>query len=130
MLKLHETAAGYIEQRYPGTEVTTAWPLSAELSRPEFGYVRAAHRVRDVRDFGESTLEGLAPGAVDLFVLYSRQWDPPGNLLRNAIVMKFWRRFFSYQPQISSFDLDTKFHLKTVAAWTQRGQWIEINARY
>ena len=60
----------------------------------------------------------------------SRQWDPPFNLLHNVVIMKVWRRFFSYEPQISSFDLDEKLHLKTVAAWMRGGQWIEVHARF
>ena len=33
-VKLHETAAGFIEHDYPGAEISTAWPLSAALRRP------------------------------------------------------------------------------------------------
>jgi hypothetical protein len=129
-VRLHEAAAGYIEKNYARSEVTTAWPLSAALSHPEFGYVQAAHRTREIRDFSESAVAALERDPVEVFVLYSRQWDPPGNLLRNSIVARFWGRFFSYQPQISSFEVDSKLHLKTVAAWSHGGQWIEVHARY
>ena len=128
-VKLQEIAAGFLEERYPAAEITTAWPFSAALSRPEFGYVKASHRVHDIRDFSEETVAGLERDPVDVFVLYSRQWDPPGNLLRNVIVRKFWSRFFSFEPQIGSFDLDARLHLKTVAGWTHAGQWIEVHAR-
>src|SRR5690349_18220735 len=53
---------------------------------------------------------------------------PAGNLLRNLLVMKFWSRFFLYRPQVGSLDLDRRFHLKTVAAWSEAGQWIEVHA--
>jgi hypothetical protein len=129
LVRLHQTAAGYIEEHYPDAEVTTAWPLSAALSRPEFGYVKAARRVREIRDFGQAAVDGLERAPVDVFVLYSRQWDPPGNLLRNMLLMKLWRRFFSYEQQISSLDLDARCHLKTVAAWMHAGQWVEVHAR-
>jgi hypothetical protein len=129
-VRLQEIAAGYLETNYAKAEVYTAWPLSAALSRPEFGYVKTPHRVGEIRDFGESAVASLERSPVDVFVLYSRQWDPPGNLLRNWILLKFWSRFFSYEPQIPSFDLDSKFHLKTVAGWSQGGQWIEVHARY
>jgi 4-amino-4-deoxy-L-arabinose transferase-like glycosyltransferase len=128
-VKLQQTAAGYIEQNYPGAEVSTAWPLSAALARPEFGYVTVAHRVREIRDFSESAVAGLESAPVEVFVLYSQQWDPPGNLLRNVIVMKIWSRFFSFRPQVGSLELDQRFHLKTVAAWSHAGQWAEVHAR-
>jgi hypothetical protein len=129
-VKLHQTAAGFIEQNYPAAEVSTAWPLSAALSRREFGYVKGAHRVRELRDFGESAVAGLGRSSVEVFILYSRQWDPPGNLMRIPVVTKIWRHFFSYEPQISSFNLDMALKLKTVAGWSHRGQWIEVHARY
>ena len=91
--------------------------------------MKVAHRVHEIRSFSEETVAGLEHDPVDVFVLYSRQWDPPGNLLRNVIVRKFWGRFFSVEPQIGSFDLDAKLHLKTVAGWTHAGQWIEVHAR-
>jgi len=128
-VKLHEIAAGFIERDYPGAEISTAWPLSAELMRPEFGYVKTAHRVREIQDFSESAVAGLENAPVEVFILYSQQWDPPGNLLRNELVRKFWSRFFLYRPQVGALDLDRRFHLKTVAAWSQAGQWIEIHAR-
>ena len=129
-VRLQQTAAGYLEERYPAAEVSTAWPLSAALARPEFGYVKARRQVREIRDFSEQSVEGLAPDDVGVFVLYSRQWDPPFNLLRNVAIMKIWRRFFSYDPQISSFEVDEILHLKTVAAWVQGGQWIEVHAKF
>ena len=89
-MKLHQTAAGCIEQNYASAEGSTAWPLSAALTRPEFGYVKAAHRVREIRDFSESAVAGLDRGSVEVFVLYSRQWDSPGNLLRNPIITKIY----------------------------------------
>jgi hypothetical protein len=129
-VRLQQTAADFVEQNYAGAEVTTAWPLSAALSRPEFGYVKTARRVREIPDFGESAMASLERGPVDVVILYSRQWDPPGNLMRNLFLMKFWTRFFSYEPQTTSFDLDARFHLKTVAGWSHGGQWVEVHAKY
>jgi hypothetical protein len=128
-VKLHQTAAGFIERDYPGSEITTSWPLSAELRQPEFGYVQTAHRVREIPDFSESAVTGLGNGPVEVFVLYSQQWDPPGNLLRYMVLRQFWSHFFSYRPPVGALDLDQRFHLKTVAAWSQAGQWIEVHAR-
>jgi hypothetical protein len=128
-VRLHQTAAEYIEQNYPDTEVATAWPLSAELSKPELGYVKTPHTVRELRDFTEYSVASLEKGPVELIVLFSRQWDPPGNLLRNVIVRKLWTRFFSYESQVAPFEVDERFHMKTVGAWFNHGQWIEVHAR-
>lgn len=128
-VELHQIAAGYIEQNLPDTEIATAWPLSAELSKPDLGYVKAEHRVREIRDFTDYSIRRLERAPVDVLVLFSRQWDPPGNLLRNVIIKKVWSRFFSYEAQIPSFEIDEAFHMKTVAAWSNHGQWVEVHAR-
>ncbi len=41
-VNLQVAAAGFVEEHYQGTAVYTAWPLTAALRRPEFGYVRAS----------------------------------------------------------------------------------------
>ncbi len=128
-VRLHQIAAEYIEEHYPDNEIATAWPLSAELMKPELGYVKSPHRTREIRDFTEYSVDSLAKAPVDVFILFSRQSDPPGNLLRNVIVMKIWSRFFSYESQVAPFEIDEKFHLKAVAAWSNHGQWIEVHAR-
>jgi hypothetical protein len=128
-VRLHQTAAEYIEKNYSDTEIATAWPASAELSKPELGYVKSPRRVREIRDFTQYSVGSLEKQPVELFVLFSRQSDPPGNLLRNAIVMKIWSHFFSYESQVPPFEIDENFHLKTVAAWSNHGQWIEVHAR-
>jgi hypothetical protein len=49
--------------------------------------------------------------------------------MRNAAVQKIWRQFFNYEPQVSSFELDQRLGLKTVAGWAQGGHWIEVHSR-
>jgi len=129
-VRLQQSAASYLELHYPGAEVSTAWPFSAALSHPEFGYTAAPRPVREILDFGESAVESLQSTPVEIFVLYTHQWDPPDNFLRKPAVMNLWRRYFSYDPPVSSSKVDQKFRLKTVASWKRRGQWIEIHARY
>jgi hypothetical protein len=129
-VRLQQVAANYIERRYPAKSVATAWPLSEVLAHPEFGYVKAPQRVRGMVDFDAASMAGLNRVGVDVFVLYSRQWNPPGNLLRNPSIVRMWRQIFSFEPPVSSSDVDRKLGLKLVASWQRRGQWIEVHARY
>ena len=91
---LHSTAAEFVEQRYPGATVATAWPLSAVLQRPELGYVQRRLAVRGLLDFGRDQVSALEPGSVDVFILYSRDWEPSYSFMRIEPVRKFWARFF------------------------------------
>ena len=59
-VNLQADAARFVEQRYPGATVYTAWPLTAALRRPEFGYVDHPLRAVETSDLHESTLRGLA----------------------------------------------------------------------
>ena len=88
-----------------------------------------SERVRELRDFSEPEIASLDSAPVEVFILYSRQWDPPGSLMRNEAVRKIWRQFFSFEPQMSSFEIDQRLRLKTVAAWAHGGHWIEVHSR-
>jgi hypothetical protein len=57
-VKVHAEAAAWLESRYPGTKIATAWPLTAELSHPEFGFV---HRPLSV---------AMAPAAAPVLVAF------------------------------------------------------------
>jgi hypothetical protein len=128
-VELHQEAAGFLDRRYPAARVTSVWPLTAEISRPELGYVRFRHPVREVPDFSLRSVRALDLESVDLLVLYSKEWEPSSNLMRIPEVEAAWRRFFGYRPQISGLILETEMGLRVVGSWSRRGQWIEIYAR-
>ncbi len=49
MIVLHQHAIQVLQARYPGATVLTAWPVAADLQRPELGYLDRAvqdHRSR------------------------------------------------------------------------------------
>src|SRR5262249_43453398 len=50
-INMHIDAARFLESKYPGERVLTAWPASDEFSRPWLGYVSAAFPVARVEDF-------------------------------------------------------------------------------
>ena len=125
-VRLQQSAAQFLEQRYPRRTVTTAWPFSAALRRPEFGYVRKRLSVREVTGFGPSHLAALPSSAVQVFVLYSKEWDPPVNLWRFPLFQTLRRRFYGWEPPVSPQDLEARFGLTQVAHWTRRGQWITV----
>jgi hypothetical protein len=128
-VRLQQTAAKFVEDRYPGRAIATAWPLSAALTQPRLGYVKSPAQVRGMRDFTHASVASIEPGDIEVFVLYSRQWDPPGSLLRHPLIFRIWRRFFSYEQQVSPDEIDERFQMKPVAAWADGGHWIEIHAR-
>ena len=126
---LHRDASQYLETNYPAQTIYTAWPLTAALRDPSFGYVRAKMSSSETSDFRYSTLERLDPAPVNVLVLYSRTWEPSWGVLRWPMVQQFLRHFYEYEPQMDAAQVHKHFGLHSVGRWTQRGQWIEIFAK-
>jgi len=125
-VELHRDAAQYLEANYPAKTIYTAWPLTAALRNPAFGFVTQKLTAFETSDFRYSTLERLDPQGVDVLVLYSRTWEPRWSVLRWPIVEQFLRHFYQYEPQMNADQAHEHFGLTQEKRWTQRGQWIEI----
>jgi 4-amino-4-deoxy-L-arabinose transferase-like glycosyltransferase len=123
---LHESAAGFLERTLPGAKVTTAWPLSVELRRPSLGYVRSRMAVTEIPGFRPVDIEALKPGAVEVFVLFSRDWEGEWDPRQMRVIGGLMRRFYGYQPQVAPEELERRLHLKEVVRWNERGQWIAV----
>jgi hypothetical protein len=128
-VRVHQQASLFLAGHYPGRRVTTAWPLSIELARPELGYVRHKMDVRELPDLSAARLKGLEWRDGDVLVLYSRQWEPSWTLLQVPVLRRFCERFYGYQPDAGSGELRPDLPLAPIARWSQRGQWIEVYAR-
>ncbi len=128
-VRLHQSAAEFVERSYPGQRITTAWPLSIELRRPTCGYVKRRMAVQEVPGFQPADLASLDPASVGVFVLYSRDWDAGWDLRRAPLIAPLMKRFYGYQPQIAPPELERRFGLKLAARWSERGQWIAVYER-
>jgi hypothetical protein len=126
---LQVAAAHFVEQHYPGAAVYTAWPLTAALRRPEFGYVEHPLRAVETSDLHESTLRALASAHPDVLILYSRTWEPEWGVLRFPAVGAFLRRYYEFEPEMTPAEAKSELGLDPVMRWTSRGQWVEVLAR-
>jgi 4-amino-4-deoxy-L-arabinose transferase-like glycosyltransferase len=125
---LQQSAATFLDSHYPGQTIVTAWPLSAALRRPDYGYVSKKLPVKRIPNFGASAAGALRPSEVSLFVLYSRDWQESWDVRRIPFVEGFLRRFYLYEPPVTAEELHRRFGLEPVARWSERGQWIEVLA--
>ena len=127
---LHARTAEWLEKNAPKRIIATAWPLSAELTQPDLGYVSAKLPVLEIPDFSDGQVASLPAGAIDVFVLYSRDWDPPMNLLRTRAGGFVGRNFLSYRAPVAAEQIQSRFKMQPAAAFRQGGQWVEIYARH
>jgi hypothetical protein len=127
-VRIQQQAAFYLEERYPDRVITTAWPLSAELRRPEFGYVRDGLRTDEELTFSRASFAKRPPGRVQVFVLYSRDWDPPADVLLNRYTRWVGKRLLAYGDAITGEEVPDRFGLQMVRRMTKGNQWVEIYA--
>ena len=125
-VELQQTAAEFVARSYPGEPIATVWPLTAALSRPEFGYVRRAIPVSSLPDFTARSVD--SPDwrrDARVLVFFSRMWEPEWSWTNIVLVRKIWRHFYGYEPELSIPEMRRR-SLTPVARWERRGQWIEV----
>jgi hypothetical protein len=125
-LKLHSDAADYLQHWYLDPLVTTAWPMTAELSQPDLGFVQRRLRVDALPSLAPDALDTLDWSKVQVLVLFSRDWDPPLNMMRIAPVRRFWERFYNFAPGIGAAEARTRVPFPAAAHFERRGQWVDV----
>ena len=124
-VRLQQRAAEYVEDRYPSSTITSAWPFPDALRRLEFGYVTRRISAQGIPNFDPATVRALT-GKVEILVLYSRTWEPPWSVIRLPPVRRFLEKYYFYVPQISAEEIQNQLGLSPVARWERHGQWIEM----
>jgi hypothetical protein len=126
-IRLHEQAAQFLEAQPGNRRILTAWPASDELARPILGYVRQPLKVVAVEGFGRHEFHSVSPESFDCLYLYSRRWEPANNWLRRfPWLQRLQQRYFEYQPQIPEQELAARYHLRPLASFERRRQWVRI----
>jgi len=110
----------------PGTRILTAWPASAEFSRPELGYVSSGVTVVPLADFSQKSFENIRRDDFDVVFMYSREWRPDFDLLHEwPLLDQIRERLYGHQPQVTAEWVRIKYRLGSSGAIHLRGQWIE-----
>ena len=129
-IHLHQQAARFLQGQAGKERILTAWPATDELVHPNLGYVRQPLKVVPVQDFTRHDFDGVSPVSFDCVYLYSRHWEPPNNWLNRHIrLQRLQQSYFEYQPQIPEDELAARYHLRLLAGFERRGQWVKIYAR-
>jgi 4-amino-4-deoxy-L-arabinose transferase-like glycosyltransferase len=95
---LHRDAAHFLEEKYAGARVLTAWPASDELRNPYYGYLSTPLKVVPVENFLRAELERAAArkSEYDVALLYSTHGGPEleeaARLLGGRVVFREERK--------------------------------------
>ncbi len=125
-VKLQADAADYLQHWYPGARVTTVWPMTMELARPELGFVQQKMAVEALPNLSGRLLGRLDWSGVEVLVVFSRNWDPPYSLMHIRPILEFWKRFYGYIPNASMAEIRALAPFPGEAHFERHGQWVDI----
>lgn len=79
MIVVHEDAIRYLTTHLPDATVLSAWPISADMAKPDLGYLQRPLKTFEIEDFTLPSLLKAAqtPGRYDTAVIFSRHYAPP-----------------------------------------------------
>ena len=129
MILLHQQAATVIATRFPQATVLTAWPATAELQRPELGYVRAPIKVTGVDNFSSAQIAKAAadPGSYDVALLFSTKWEPAAGTLDMARGHEQAdARYFDFHHDLSPEEAAAVLHGDVIWEQRRKGEWAAV----
>ncbi len=127
-VRLQEAAARFAEKNLRGDTIATAWPFTAGLRSPDYGFVHDKLRVVETNDFHYSSIQALPPTSFDALIIYTRTWGPRDGVLAWAPVRRFLSRFYQWAPEITP-EQCAQLGLRQLVTVEMRGQEISIYVR-
>jgi hypothetical protein len=124
---MHADASLFLETRYPGDRVLTAWPASDELTRPWLGYTSRPFRVLRIEDFSLTQIEAAAKlrGGFDVALAFSTKYQPPHPPLENWDAWQHVKeKCFGYHRDLAPEDIARRLGGTVVYHQERDGQWI------
>jgi hypothetical protein len=126
---MHQHAESFLEARYAGARVLTAWPASDEISRPYLGYVTRPMRVVRIEDFTADEVMGAAQERrrFDVALVFSTKYEPARPLLRGWRAWeKLKTRFFGFHHDLPPEIAAQLLGGRVVFTEQRSGQWVAV----
>jgi 4-amino-4-deoxy-L-arabinose transferase-like glycosyltransferase len=129
MIVLHQQAIHLIESRFPQATVLSAWPATAEMSRPELGYIRAPLHVTQIENFSFDEMQKAAadPGAYDTALVFSTKWEPPANRLNlGKVNQQADSKYFDFHHDLTPHEAAALLHGEVIWQAQRKGEWAAV----
>jgi hypothetical protein len=129
IIRLHQAGIAQLEQRYPGSTVLSAWPVTDELTRPELGYLQRPYAVYSVADFTAASIARAAqePEKYSAALVFSTKADSYSPFFTlGAKSRAADERYFGLHHDLPPEEIARQLHGDL--AWKQQdqGQWIAL----
>ena len=125
---LQQTAGAFAEHALPDRTIATAWPYTAGLRDPDYGFVKTGLHSVETNDFHFDSIRKLPPSSFDALITYTRTWAPANGVIQYPLVRKILTHFYDWQPDITSAQC-ASLGLNELISWKSRGQQITIYTR-
>lgn len=127
-VQLQQAAANFAEHDLGNRTIATAWPYTAALENPEYGFVDRKLNVIETNDFHFSSIRALPPNSFDALITYTRTWAPANGVISIPPVRRFLSHFCEWQPDITP-DQCAALGLREAVSWKMGGQEITVYVR-
>jgi hypothetical protein len=129
VIRLHLAGITQLNQRFPGSTVLSAWPVTDELTKPELGYLKTPYEVHKLEDFTAGQIDRAAaePGTYSTALVFSTKYDPPSlpfSLGPRSEEMD--RRYFGLHHDLSPEAIAMRLGGALVWQREDHGQWIAL----
>jgi hypothetical protein len=125
---LQQIAARFAERNLSGDTIATAWPYTAALEHPAYGFVQRPLKTIETSDFHFDSIRAIPPSRFNVLIAYTRTWTPGTSVIALPLVRRFLHRFYQWQPEITAAQCKS-LGLDPLVSWRLHGQQITIYLR-
>jgi hypothetical protein len=129
MIVVHQQAINYVVDHYPDAHILTAWPVAADLFRPELGYVQRRMQVVSVEDFSLPQIAKAAtePERFDTAIVFTTHYLAPEyrHYLLSHPNSKTGREFAA-DRDLTPTEIATLLHGQVVWQKNLDGEWAAV----
>jgi 4-amino-4-deoxy-L-arabinose transferase-like glycosyltransferase len=129
MIVVHQEAIDFVAQHYPDATVLTAWPVAADLFRPELGYVTKPIKATSIEDFTMPSIEKAEgePDRYDTAIVFTTHFVTPSFrhwLLAHPDTAR--GREFAATQDLRPDEIAALLHGKVVWRDERNGEWAAV----
>jgi len=122
---LQQTVASFAERDLKDRKIATAWPYTAGLRNPDWGFVERRIKTVETHDLHYSSLKAVPPGSFDTLIVYTREWTPANGITGSKVFQDFLRNVYQWEPDITA-EQCRDLGLQEKISWSVRGQRVAI----
>src|SRR5262249_33150698 len=126
-VRLHFSAARFLDQHERDATILTAWPAQDELTKPYLGYVSHPFPIISMRDFTTEEMMRARQmlGQYQVAYLFSTKYEA-SSWFRPQFWQRLNRRFFDYHEDLSPEAAAGLLGGRIVFLARRRAEWVAI----